>query len=206
MFRAAFEDINDYIKERVKTLTGADLYALKKDFYETCYDYMGHTKDLTGITELLVNMYLTSFAETMCLTYKIERNYKVEGYNGHENELDVAFLNAHNVIMYGFSIKRKRGSAGWKQHELASDICCGYREQYSKNNIVQDLYRLDNIKRGSNCSFPTITFVFEDINSNFYQKMLDIQSNHEFEHGYIVLKGNDHPLWGDMIKKLAINT
>ncbi|GAB6461482.1 hypothetical protein bcgnr5390_11290 [Bacillus luti] len=204
MFRTVFNDVNEYIKERVTTLTGADLYALKSEFYEVCNEYMGHTKDLTGITELLVNMYLVNFFEKKCMPFRIERNYPCGGKNGHYNEIDVTFLDGGNDIVYGFSVKREMGSAAWKHHELSSDICILLRERYGKNNIVQDLYRLDNIKRGESGSFPSITFIYEDVTALSLEKLNEIASNIDFNHKYIILKGNQNAIWDELECKLSL--
>ncbi|GAB6552401.1 hypothetical protein bcgnr5378_05520 [Bacillus cereus] len=204
MFRAVFDDVNEYIKERVTTLTGADLFALKSEFYEVCNEYMGHTKDLTGITELLVNMYLVNFFENKGMPYRIMRNYPRRGKNGHYNELDVAFLNEDNDIVYGFSIKREMGTAAWKHHELSSALCISLREKYGKNNIVQDLYRLDNIKRGDSGSFPSITFIFESVKGKAVDKLSGIEADIGFAHGYIVLEENNNKLWDEISNKLHL--
>ncbi|WP_336769770.1 hypothetical protein [Bacillus bombysepticus] len=204
MFRSVFNDVNTYIKERVTTLTGAELYSLKNEFYESCYEYMGHTNDLTGITELLINMYLVNYLNHKGFPYNLKRNYPCKGVNGHDNELDIAILNESNVVLYGFSIKREIGSAGWKQHELSSDICILLRAKYGKNNIVQDLYRLDNIKRGDSGSFPSVTFIFEGVNRNAFDKLSKIEAGIGFAHGYVVLEGNTEKLWDVISLKLHL--
>lgn len=165
---------------------------------------MGHTKDLTGITELLINMYLVNFFKNKGMPYRIERNYPCGGNNGHDNELDIAVLNEGNGIVYGFSVKREMGSAGWKKHELVSDVCQSYRARYGKNNITQDLYCLDNIKRCGNSSFPSITFIFEDVNTKALVKLDAIAANIDFNHKYIILKGNQNVIWDELGCKLSL--
>ncbi|WP_026674094.1 hypothetical protein [Alkalihalobacterium bogoriense] len=203
MFRKAITDVHDYIKQNVKTLSGEELYDLKRGFYEKCAEYMGHSNNLTGITELLINLYLKSFLEANKVNYSIHSNFPLEGANGRVNELDIALVNNRNKVDIGFSIKREQGNAGWKKHELDCEICKSYRQKYGKDNIVQDLYRLDNLKRGKHGSFKSVTFIFEEVNKPTLARRKRIQEDNRFNHYYIVLQGNNQLLWEEL--KIIIN-
>ena len=200
MFRQSFDNINMYIGDNVKTITGEELFDIKRGFYEKCREYMGHSKNMTGITELLVVMYMKHFLVNQDMLYSLETTKQVIGYNEKSNELDVAITDKNGLIRYGISIKREIGQAGWKKHEKDSTTCQRLISKYnSKNNIIQDLYRLDNIKRGANGSFPSITLLFEEVPNKFVSIMKEIEKDFE-SHLYLVLKGNDNALWGEISK------
>jgi hypothetical protein len=82
MFRRILDDVYQSIGSNIYTLTGMDLYEFKSGFYEKNVEYMGHSKNLTGITELLVSMYLTQYLIKKDLPFKIENNAKRIGENG----------------------------------------------------------------------------------------------------------------------------
>lgn len=63
-----------------------ELYELKRGFYDKSVEYMGNSKNLTGITEMLISMYLTHYQIHKNLTFKIENNAKRKGENGRENK------------------------------------------------------------------------------------------------------------------------
>lgn len=200
MFRSVLSEVNLYIKDRVTSLTGEELYDLKKGFYEKSTEYMGHANNLTGITELLINMYVTHFLDANRLRYNINRNCSIVGANGHENEIDIAVIDDNDKVRIGFSIKREQGSAGWKKHELDCEFCQRYRREFGKDNIVQDLYRLDNIKRGEHGDFKSMTIIFEEVNQATIDRMNRIQKSSKHSHSYIVLQGNNMPLWDQLLK------
>jgi hypothetical protein len=202
MFRRILDDVYQSIGSKIYTLTGMDLYEFKSGFYEKSVEYMGHSKNLTGITELLVSMYLTNYLIKKDLPFKIENNAKRLGENGRENEVDIAFVDPGNWvdclkqprIVTGFSIKNEIGGANWKEHEKQSEYCQSLKQKYGSNNLAQDLFRLENIKRGSNASFKTCTLIFEKVESNYKSYLQTIKRDYPSHH-YIVLYDNNIPIW-----------
>jgi hypothetical protein len=204
MFRSSLEEVNQYIKSNLFTLTGNDLYDLKKGFYEKSVEYMGHSKNLTGITELVVNMYLNHWVKSQSLPYILKRNFKVKGVNGKENELDIALVDDSFAVQYGISIKREISLAGWKPHEKSSSFYLDLIKKYNQtNNLLQDYWRLDNIKRGVSRNFPTVTIIFEDVKEKEEMMMKDLTKDAP-SYEYLVLRRNDNSLFYEFKDKLQI--
>ena len=202
MFRKIFDEVYQSIGSNVFTLTGMNLVELKRGFYDKSTEYMGHSKNLTGITELLVSMYLAHYLLKKELPLKIEHNAKRIGENRRENEVDIAFSDPANSIVSlkkpkiitGFSIKKEVGGANWKEHENQSEYCQSLRQKYGNSNLTQDLFRLQNMKRGSNGSFRSCTFIFEQVPLK-YKSCLEAISRDFPNHSYILLFDNHIPLW-----------
>ncbi|MDZ5472682.1 hypothetical protein SM124_13165 [Bacillus sp. 31A1R] len=204
MFRRVIDELNQSMKEQVYTLTGQDLYDLKKGFYEKSVEFMGHSKNLTGITELILNLYFNHFLGALHSPYDIQRNYKLVGQNGRENELDLAFLRPDGGIQAGISVKRQIGNAGWEKHEKPSPLYDELTSMYqSKNSLIQDLWRLENMKLGPIGAFPTVTIVFEDVTSVDRGIMKDITKNLP-SYDYLVLQTHHKPLFSELKKKLQM--
>jgi len=202
VFRRILDDVYQSIGSNLHTITGIDLYELKSGFYEKSVEFMGHSKDLTGITELLVSMYLKHFLIEKDLPFNIENNAKRTGENGRENEVDIAFVDPRAwvdclkqpKIVTGFSVKNKICGANWKKHEKNSEYCQSLKQKYGSNNLAQDLFRLENIKRGSNTSFKSCTFIFEKVEPNYNNYLQSIKRDYP-NHYYIVLQDNNIPIW-----------
>ncbi|MFB7641392.1 hypothetical protein, partial [Peribacillus butanolivorans] len=193
-----------YIKENIQTLTCNDLYTIKERFYNTCLEYKGDTKDLTGITELIVSIFLKAFKDELNLSLKLENSVSKVGYNLRENELDYAFITPDEKIKYGISVKRANGSANLKDHEKNTTIINKFKR---KIVIVQDLFRLDNIKKGSNGNFKSVTIIFKAFeNRNDINTLKEILAEYEeYQHDYIILEGNLETLFPLLRNKLDIN-
>ncbi|MGY0691329.1 hypothetical protein ACW2QC_00890 [Virgibacillus sp. FSP13] len=202
MFRNLLDDLYQYIGSNLHTLTGMELYELKNGFYEKSVEFMGHSKNLTGITELLVTMYLTRYKIERDLPFNIENNARRRGENGRENEVDIAFVDSDNwvpglnqpKIVTGFSIKNEIGGTTWQKHEKESEYCQSLKQKYGSNNLAQDLFRLENIKRGSNASFISCTIIFEKVMPKYQDYLQAIKKDYP-NHGYIILFDNDIPIW-----------
>lgn len=195
MFRSLLDEVYQSFGSQVFTLTGMGLYEFKRDFYEKSTEYMGHSKNLTGITELLVRMYLSHYLMKKDLPFEIEHNAIRIGENGRKNEVDIAFTDpASSKIATGFSIKNDIGGANWKEHENKSEYCQSLRQKYGNTNLTQDLFRLQNMKRGSNGSFLSCTFIFEQVPLK-YKSCLEAISRDFPNHSYILLFDNHIPLW-----------
>lgn len=204
MFRKVLEDVNSYMEVNILTLTGHDLYDLMKEFYDVSKLYMGHANNLTGITELIVNMYFNNWVMSHQLPYTLERNFPVSGENGKKNELDIALLSDSLDVQYGISIKRDIGSAGWKVHEKSSVIYKEMLQKYKRNNnLLQDYWRLENIKRGVNRHFSTITIIFEAVKEKDINMMKEITDDNP-SYGYLILKHHYKSLFYDLKEKLQI--
>ncbi|ADU28509.1 hypothetical protein [Evansella cellulosilytica] len=204
MFRNALEEVDSFIKSNVFTLSGNDLYNLKKDFYDKSVEFMGHSNNLTGITELVVNMYLNHWVEAQSLPYTLKRNYKVKGVNGKENELDIAFLDKSLEIQYGISVKREIGSTRWETHEKSSTSYKELTKKYSvRNNLLQDYWRLDNIKRGISRALPTVTIIFEGVKVG-EETMIKKLTEDTPSFQYLVLYQHQEAIFYDLKKKLCI--
>jgi len=205
MFRDVLDQVNKYIKEHIYTLTGHELYDLKKGFYEKSVEYMGHSQNLTGITELILNMFFTHFVSELNLPYSIERTKKIAGLNGRKNEIDIVLINEIGLVKYGISVKRELGLAGWKDHETNTPLYKELKERYGcQNNLIQDFFRLDNIKRGPNGYFPSVTIFFEDVSPQYHGIMRRIENDHPY-YRYIVLKQHKNSLFEDLKEKLKIS-
>lgn len=204
MFRNALEGVDSFIKSNVFTLSGNDLYNLKIGFYEKSVEYMGHSNNLTGITELVVNMYLNHWVEAQSLPYTLKRNYKVKGVNGKDNELDIAFLDESLEIQFGISVKREIGSTSWKTHEKSSSSYKELTKKYSlRNSLLQDYWRLDNIKKGINRAFSTVTIIFEGVREEEEMMMMKLtEDTPSFQ--YLVLYQHQDAIFYDLKEKFRI--
>jgi hypothetical protein len=202
LFRRILDDVYQSIGSNIHSLTGMDLYELKSGFYEKSVEFMGHSKNLTGITELLLSMYLTHYLIKKELPFKIENNAKRIGENGRANEVDIAFIDPSKwvdslnqpKIVTGFSIKNEIGGTVWENHEKLSEYCQSLKQKYGSNNLAQDLFRLENIKRGSNASFKSCTIIFEKVKPNYQSFLQKIKGDYP-DHYYIVLYDNNIPIW-----------
>lgn len=195
MLGSVLDDVFYFIGDNVYSLTGEDLYAMKREFYKKSAEYMGHSKNLTGVTELLTSMYLKQFLKEKDLPLGLEPSATRAGENGQVNEVDIAFIVPESKkIIVGFSIKNEIGTTDWKKHELNSDYCQHLRNNYGKKNLAQDLFRLENIKRGSHGSFNSFTVIFEPVKTNDLKIMNKIKRDFP-NHTYIVLAGGKQPLW-----------
>lgn len=202
MFRHALSLVDEHIGSNLQTITGDEIYDLKNGFYEKTVEYMKNSKNLTGVTELLINMFLRHFFSTQTIPLQIENQTRLKGENGHENEIDIAILSKSGVIKYGISIKRKIGTATWQNHEKNSAYCNSLIKRYgSKGNLIQDLFRLENIKRGTHGVFPTVTIIFEEVERKELVTISNIERDFPF-HKYIVLKGNHNLLYNEFSQKL----
>ncbi|GHI01637.1 hypothetical protein AM1BK_51790 [Neobacillus kokaensis] len=147
-------------------------------------------------------MYLNHYLIEKDLPFKIENNAKRIGANGRENEVDIAFVDPRNwdeclkqpKIVTGFSIKNEIGGTSWKEHEKISEYCQSLKKKYGSNNLAQDLFRLENIKRGSNRSFTSCTIIFEKVKPNYKSYLQTIRRDYP-NHYYIVLYDNNIPIW-----------
>ncbi|KZD43482.1 hypothetical protein B4083_0882 [Bacillus cereus] len=204
LIESLFDDIYMQIKNNILTITCNDLYIIKERFYTKCNEYKGNTDNLTGLTELLVSMFLKAFKDELNLQYNIESDVPKIGYNHRENKVDYAFLSSDNKIKYGVSVKRGNASITLKDHEKNTGIINKFKY---KITVVQDLFRLDNIKKGAHGPFKSVTIIFKAIeNSNHLKIINDIVSNHdEYEHNYIVLEDNNKILFHELKEKLGIN-
>ncbi|MCU4798623.1 hypothetical protein OB971_26835 [Bacillus cereus] len=205
LIESLFDDIYMQIRNNIRTITCNDLYIIKDRFYTKCNEYKGNAENLTGLTELLVAMFLKAFKEELNLSYNIESDATRTGYNNRENKIDYAFLSADNKIKYGVSVKRENAPIRLKDHEKNTEVINKF-----KNNItvVQDLFRLDNIKKGSHGSFKSVTIIFKVVEKTSHLNIMNnILSNYdEYEHNYIVLEGNNEVLFNQLIEKLGINS
>ncbi|WP_282156350.1 hypothetical protein [Cytobacillus gottheilii] len=207
MFGSILDDVYQSICSNTNTLTGMDLYEFKSGFYEKSVEYMGHSKNLTGITELLVSMYLKNYLIKKNSPLKIENNAKRIGENGRQNEVDIAFVDPSRwidcfnkpKIVTGFSIKNEIGGAQWQAHEKTSEYCCSIKEKYGSNNLAQDLFRLENIKRGSNTPFNSCTIIFEKVDTKYERYLQTIKRDYP-NHYYIILYKNNIPIWEELSK------
>lgn len=205
MFRIVLDQVNQYIKENIYSLTGHQLYDLKYGFYEKSVEYMGHSQNLTGITELVMNMYIAHFVSELRLPYTIEPTKKIRGLNGRPNEIDIALCNKAGLVDIGISVKRELGSAGWKPHETSSPLYLELKKVYNcQNNLIQDLFRLENIKSGQNGHFRSVTIFFQDVPPKFHKIMRQIEKDRH-SYGYIVLEQLHNSLFEELKGKLKIN-
>ncbi|MDW0113094.1 hypothetical protein QT711_07840 [Sporosarcina saromensis] len=196
------DDIYDHIKNNIRTITGNDLYSLKERFYKKCEVYKGDTKDLTGFTEVLVSMFLKAFKEELHIPLELENGVSKVGINQRKNQIDYAFLSPDRKIKYGISVKRACDSAILKDHEKNTKVINRFQKPIV---LVQDLFRLDNIKNGDNGSFKSVTIIFKNIKDKDRPVMADILSEYEeYQHDYIILEGNHESLFNLLKKKLAI--
>ncbi|HHT7235530.1 TPA: hypothetical protein ACTZ5V_000448 [Bacillus cereus] len=204
LIESLFDDIYMQIRNNIRTITCNDLYIIKDRFYTKCNEYKGNTDNLTGLTELLVAMFLKAFKEELNLSYNIESDATRTGYNNRENKIDYAFLSTDNKIKYGVSVKRENVPIRLKDHEKNTEVINKF-----KNNItvVQDLFRLDNIKKGSHGSFKSVTIIFKAVEkTNHLNIMNNIVSNYdEYEHNYIVLEGNNEILFNQLKEKFGVS-
>lgn len=158
MFRGVLDQVNRYIKENVYTLTGHELYDLKSGFCEKSVEYMGHSQNLSGITELVLNMYITHFISELNLPYSIERTKKILGLNGRLNEIDIVLSNEAGEVKFGISVKRELGSASWKPHETNSALYHELLKKYGcQNNLIQDFFRF---KKNQTWTKRTLSFSY----------------------------------------------
>lgn len=204
LIESLFDDMYIQIKNNIRTITCNDLYIIKERFYRKCDEYKGNTDDLTGLTELLVAMFLKAFKDELNIKYTIKSDIKKIGYNNKENTIDYAFLSKDNKIKYGISVKRGAGSVQLKAHEKNTEVINKFK---SNITVVQDLFRLDNIKKGSHGSFKSVTIIFKAVTISKHLSTMDnIVSNYgEYEHNYIILEGNNENLFNQLKEKLKIN-
>ncbi|PEJ55024.1 hypothetical protein CN676_05710 [Bacillus wiedmannii] len=204
LIESLFDDIYMQIRNNIRTITCNDLYIIKERFYTKCNEYKGNTDNLTGLTELLVAMFLKAFKEELNLPYTIESDVSRTGYNNRENTIDYAFLSTDNKIHYGISVKRGNGSITLKDFEKNTEVINKFK---SNITVVQDLFRLDNIKKGSHASFKSATIIFKAVKIGKHLSTMDaIVSNYdEYEHNYIILEGNNENLFNQLKEKLRIN-
>ena len=95
------------IRNNILTITCNDLYIIKERFYTKCNEYKGNTDNLTGLTELLVAMFLKAFKDELNLQYNIESDVPKIGYNHRENKVDYAFYHQIITSSMGFQLKEE---------------------------------------------------------------------------------------------------
>lgn len=97
-------------------------------------------------------------------------------------------------IVIGFSIKNVIGGTRWKDHEKISEYCKSLKQKYGSNNLTQDLFRLKNIKGGSNGSFKSCTIIYEKVDPKYMSQPQKIRRDYP-NHYYILLYENNIPIW-----------
>ncbi|KUH41415.1 hypothetical protein [Bacillus mycoides] len=204
LIESLFDDIYMQIRNNIRTITCNDLYIIKERFYTKCNEYKGNTDNLTGLTELLVAMFLKAFKGELNLPYTIESDVSRTGYNNRENTIDYAFLSTDNKIHYGISVKRGNGSITLKDYERNTEVINNFK---SSITVVQDLFRLNNIKRGPHGSFKSVTIIFKAVEkTNHLNTMNEIVTHYDnYEHNYIVLEGNNEILFNQLKEKLGVS-
>ena len=95
------------IRNNILTITCNDLYIIKERFYTKCNEYKGNTDNLTGLTELLVAMFLKAFKDELNLQYNIESDVPKSDIIIEKIKLIMPFYHQIITSSMGFQLKEE---------------------------------------------------------------------------------------------------
>jgi hypothetical protein len=210
----AFENLDDYLKRNLKSITCNEIFEIKKDFYSAVELLCGSTANLTGITELLIFRFIY---HTLKMDTPVDINQRAVHNNTHhlfigksyigknkKKQMPDIIIEKNGTISHLISIKNLLSTLSPTKHEKESILV---QELIKENGVctsaIQDIFRIDNIRYGKNSNFNSITIVFSKLPPR-HQKAVEIIERKFSWHKFIVLEGNSKSLLQELNDKLGI--